>query len=111
MTMADFLAASAGTWLTRRAVHHLDHQDDEAGDSNLTIEPFDRSDAAVQSICESLGVASGQVVAVRASGGRATLKRTAAVTTMPPFCSMLRTLRTHAVACYCGTRATSRNSR
>jgi len=61
MTMADFLAASAGTWLTRRAVHHLDHQDDEAGDSNLTIEPFDRSDAAVQSICESLGVASGQV--------------------------------------------------
>jgi hypothetical protein len=40
LTMADFLAASAGTWLTRRAVHHLDHQDDEAGDSNLTIEPL-----------------------------------------------------------------------
>jgi hypothetical protein len=61
LTMADFLAASAGTWLTRRAVHHLDHQDDEAGDSNLTIEPFDGSDGAVQSICESLGVASDQV--------------------------------------------------
>jgi len=59
--MADFLAASAGTWLTRRAVHHLDHQDDEAGDSNLTIEPFDASDAVVQRVCDSLGVASVQV--------------------------------------------------
>ncbi|WP_233130092.1 phycobiliprotein lyase [Synechococcus sp. 1G10] len=61
MTMAEFLAASAGTWLTRRAVHHLDHQDDEAGDSNLTIEPFEASDAVVQRVCDSLGLASAQV--------------------------------------------------
>ena len=61
LIMADFLAASAGTWLTRRAVHHLDHQDDEAGDSNLSIEPFDASDAVVQRVCDSLGVASVQV--------------------------------------------------
>ncbi|QPN66444.1 phycobiliprotein lyase [Synechococcus sp. CBW1006] len=59
--MADFLGASSGTWLTRRAVHHLDHQDDEAGDSNLTIEPFGASDSAVRKICESLGVATSQV--------------------------------------------------
>ena len=59
--MVDFLAASAGTWLTRRAVHHLDHQADEAGDSNLTIEPFNATDAVVQRICESLGVAPTQV--------------------------------------------------
>ncbi|MEA5400174.1 phycobiliprotein lyase [Synechococcus sp. BA-124 BA4] len=61
LTMAEFLAASAGTWLTRRAVHHLDHQDDEAGDSNLTIEPFEASDAVVQRVCDSLGLASAQV--------------------------------------------------
>ncbi|MCP9775974.1 phycobiliprotein lyase [Cyanobium sp. WAJ14-Wanaka] len=60
LTMAAFLAASAGTWLTRRAVHHLDHQDDEAGDSNLTIEPFDASDAVVQRVCESLDVGAGE---------------------------------------------------
>jgi len=59
--MADFLAASAGTWLTRRAVHHLDHQDDEAGDSNLTIEPFNGSDDEVGRICDSLGVSTTQV--------------------------------------------------
>ena len=44
MTMADFLQASRGTWLNRRSIHHLDHQDDEAADSNLVIEPFDASD-------------------------------------------------------------------
>lgn len=59
--MADFLAASAGTWLTRRAVHHLDHQADEAGDSNLTIEPFEATDDVVKRICESLGVSPRQV--------------------------------------------------
>ncbi|MCP9800353.1 phycobiliprotein lyase [Synechococcus sp. RedBA-s] len=61
--MAEFLAASAGTWLTRRAVHHLDHQDDEAGDSNLTIEPFEASDSVVQRVCDSLGLASSAQVA------------------------------------------------
>ncbi|NQV10534.1 MAG: phycobiliprotein lyase [Cyanobacteria bacterium] len=59
--MAEFLTASSGTWLTRRAVHHLDHQEDEAGDSNLTIEPFEASDPVVERICESLGVAPEQV--------------------------------------------------
>ena len=44
MCMADFFAASRGTWMTRRAVHHLDHQDDEFADSNLVIEPFGSSD-------------------------------------------------------------------
>ena len=47
MTMADFLQASRGTWLNRRSIHHLDHQDDEAADSNLVIEPFDASDPVV----------------------------------------------------------------
>ena len=41
MSMAQFLAASRGTWLNRRSIHHLDHQDDEAADSNLVIEPFE----------------------------------------------------------------------
>jgi hypothetical protein len=58
--MKDFLAASARTWLTSSAVHHLDHQEDEAGDSNLTIEPFNPSDEAVQRVCESLGVSASR---------------------------------------------------
>jgi hypothetical protein len=53
MTMVDFFEASRGTWLNRRAVHHLDHQDDEAADSNLVIEPFKNDDPAVRSICEA----------------------------------------------------------
>lgn len=56
LSMVAFFAASRGTWLTRRAVHHLDYQDDEAGDSNLIIEPFDRGDPSVNKICTSLGV-------------------------------------------------------
>ena len=56
MTMVDFFEASRGTWLNRRAVHHLDHQDDEAADSNLVIEPFKNDDPAVRSICEALNV-------------------------------------------------------
>ncbi|QNJ17803.1 putative phycoerythrobilin:phycoerythrin lyase CpeU [Synechococcus sp. A18-40] len=56
MTMVDFFAASRGTWLNRRAVHHLDHQDDEAADSNLVIEPFKNDDPAVRSICEALNI-------------------------------------------------------
>jgi hypothetical protein len=56
MTMEAFLQASRGTWMTRRAVHHLDHQDDEFADSNLIIEPFSRSDSAVESICTNLGI-------------------------------------------------------
>jgi len=54
--MADFLCASRGTWLNRRSIHHLDHQDDEAADSNLVIEPFDRSDPVVHKICNALHV-------------------------------------------------------
>ncbi|GDX71574.1 chromophore lyase CpcS/CpeS [Cyanobium sp.] len=54
--MAEFLEASRGVWLTRRAVHHLDHQDDEFGDSNLVIEPFAASDPAVAEICQALGI-------------------------------------------------------
>jgi CpeS-like protein. len=50
-TMEQFLAASRGAWLTRRAVHHLDHQDDESGNSNLVIEPFSAEDPAVEQIC------------------------------------------------------------
>ena len=56
LDMAGFFAASQGTWLTRRAVHHLDHQADEAGDSNLIIAPFDREDPSVLKICAALGV-------------------------------------------------------
>jgi hypothetical protein len=56
MTMVDFFEASRGTWLNRRAVHHLDHQDDEAADSNLVIEPFKNDDPAVRSICEALNI-------------------------------------------------------
>ena len=56
MTMEDFLHASRGTWMTRRAVHHLDHQDDEFADSNLIIEPFNGSDPAVATICTNLGI-------------------------------------------------------
>ncbi len=56
MTMVDFFEASRGTWLNRRAVHHLDHQDDEAADSNLVIEPFENDDPAVRSICEALNI-------------------------------------------------------
>ena len=56
MTMVDFFEASRGTWLNRRAVHHLDHQDDEAADSNLVIEPFNADDPAVHRICEALNI-------------------------------------------------------
>lgn len=62
MCMADFFAASRGTWLTRRAVHHLDHQDDEFADSNLIIEPFDASDPALHAICSNLGVDTSAAV-------------------------------------------------
>ena len=48
--MEAFLAASSGTWLNRRSIHHLDHQDDEAADSNLVIEPFDNSDPVVEKL-------------------------------------------------------------
>ena len=66
LTMAAFLEASRGTWLNRRSIHHLDHQDDEAADSNLVIEPFGADDPAVESICSSLGVARADA----AGGGR-----------------------------------------
>ena len=60
MTMADFFEASRGTWLNRRAVHHLDFQDDEAADSNLIIEPFNADDPAVESICKALNINSSE---------------------------------------------------
>ena len=63
-TMAGFLTASRGTWLNRRSIHHLDHQDDEAADSNLVIEPFDATDPVVSKVCQAL-----QVDAARAAGG------------------------------------------
>jgi len=56
MSMAAFFKASHGTWLNRRAVHHLDHQDDEAADSNLIIEPFGSQDPEVNKICNNLNV-------------------------------------------------------
>lgn len=55
-SMSQFLADSQGIWLTRRAVHHFDHQEDEFGDSNLVIEPFGTHDPAVKQICNRLGV-------------------------------------------------------
>lgn len=54
MSMRDFFQASRGQWMTRRAVHHLDHQDDEFADSNLIIEPFDRQDPVTAKVCENL---------------------------------------------------------
>ena len=61
-SMAQFLAASRGVWLTRRAVHHLDHQDDEFGDSNLVIEPFHAEDPIVMQICQNLDIDHNQAV-------------------------------------------------
>ena len=58
MSMVDFFEASRGTWLNRRAVHHLDHQDDEAADSNLIIEPFNAEDPAVNQICKVLNIST-----------------------------------------------------
>jgi len=58
-SMREFLEASRGVWLTRRAVHHLDHQDDESGDSNLVIEPFSCFDPAVEQICQALDIDPG----------------------------------------------------
>lgn len=58
-SMSQFLEASRGVWLTRRAVHHLDHQDDEFGDSNLVIEPFCALDPAVEQICSTLDIDPG----------------------------------------------------
>ena len=60
MTMADFFEASRGTWLNRRAVHHHDHQDDEAADSNLIIEPFSPEDPAVSKVCEALNISTNE---------------------------------------------------
>ncbi|MEC8214674.1 MAG: phycobiliprotein lyase [Cyanobacteriota bacterium] len=62
--MADFFEASRGTWLNRRSIHHLDHQDDEAADSNLVIEPFAADDPAVEKVCRTLKMNASQ-----ASGG------------------------------------------
>ena len=64
MTMADFFEASRGTWLNRRSIHHLDHQDDEAADSNLVIEPFAADDHAVEKGCRTLNMSSS-----KATGG------------------------------------------
>lgn len=55
-TMADFFEASRGTWMIRRVVHHLDSQDDESGDSNLIIEPFENNGPIVESVCAALNV-------------------------------------------------------
>ena len=63
-TMAGFLTASRGTWLNRRSIHDLDHQNDEAADCNLVIEPFDATDPVVSKVCQAL-----QVDAARAAGG------------------------------------------
>ncbi len=60
MTMADFFEASRGTWLNRRSIHHLDHQDDEAADSNLVIEPFAADDPAVEKVCRTLKMSASQ---------------------------------------------------
>ena len=60
MTMADFFEASRGTWLNRRAVHHHDHQDDEAADSNLIIEPFNAEDPAVSKVCKELNISTNE---------------------------------------------------
>ena len=60
MTMADFFEASRGTWLNRRSIHHLDHQDDEAADSNLVIEPFATDDPAVEKVRRTLKMNASQ---------------------------------------------------
>ncbi len=60
MTMAEFFEASRGTWLNRRSIHHLDHQDDEAADSNLVIEPFAADDPAVEKVCRTLKMNASQ---------------------------------------------------
>ena len=59
MTMAEFFEQSK-TWLNRRSIHHLDHQDDEAADSNLVIEPFAADDPAVEKVCRTLKMNASQ---------------------------------------------------
>ena len=60
LTMAEFFEASRGTWLNRRSIHHLDHQDDEAADSNLVIEPFSCSDPVVAKVCNALEMSADE---------------------------------------------------
>jgi len=72
MSMRDFFQASRGQWMTRRAVHHLDHQDDEFADSNLIIEPFDQQDPVTAKVCESLSFDLGGAAGGARFGGRAT---------------------------------------
>ena len=92
MTMVDFFEASRGTWLNRRAVHHLDHQDDEAADSNLVIEPFKNDDPAVRSICEALNINMIDSTGVELDfGGKVILKKESATKIMLLLSSMYPT--------------------
>ena len=89
--MAGFLAASRGTWLNRRSIHHLDHQDDEAADSNLVIEPFDANDPVVNKVCQALHMDAART----AGGGRfwweSNIKKAFAMTITPPWLSTFPT--------------------
>ncbi|MCT0214080.1 phycobiliprotein lyase [Synechococcus sp. CS-1327] len=60
--MAQFLARSAGTWLSHRSVHHFEESDDESGCSNLVIVPFGPDDLAVDRVSEQFKLASGGAV-------------------------------------------------
>lgn len=57
-TMAEFLAKSAGTWLSHRSVHHFEESEDESGCSNLVIVPFGPDDSSVGRVCEQFKLAS-----------------------------------------------------
>ncbi|MCT0205689.1 phycobiliprotein lyase [Synechococcus sp. CS-602] len=60
--MAEFLAKSAGMWLSHRSVHHFEESDDESGCSNLVIVPFGADDPAVERVSEQFNISGGGAV-------------------------------------------------
>jgi hypothetical protein len=64
MRMMDFFRKSEGTWFTQRSVHHFDASADESGESNLTVQVFEKDDPRVQQVCQQQGIDPA-----RATGG------------------------------------------
>jgi CpeS-like protein len=56
MTMMEFFAKSAGSWFTKRSVHHFDLANDESGDSNLIVRMLTADDPRVTEICKTQGI-------------------------------------------------------
>jgi CpeS-like protein len=56
MTMMEFFQKSAGSWFTKRSVHHFDLANDESGDSNLIVRIIAADDHRVAEICIAQGI-------------------------------------------------------